>query len=90
MVDHGYLNWSCNVSPDGNVTTYDVIRDSEWLEYMMKDVECVFVIMKGRFCMMCYGFRFCTIIDCDKMCLTCCALHNILLKTDGLHNNWEN
>ena len=90
MVDNGYLSWSCTVPPDNNATTYETIRFSEWLESMRKDVECLFGIMKGRFCILRYGFRFHTIANCDKMWLTCCALHNLLLDVDGLDKNWNN
>ena len=89
MVDNGYLSWSCTVPPDNNGTTYEVIRFSEWLESMRKDVECLFGIMKGRFSILRYGFRFHSIANCDKMWLTCCALHNLLLNIDGLDKNWE-
>ena len=89
MVDNGYLSWSCTVPPDNNGKTYEVIRFSEWLESMRKDVECLFGIMKGRFSILRYGFRFHSITNCDKMWLTCCALHNLLLKEDGLDKNWE-
>ena len=89
MVDNGYLSWSCTVPPNNNATRYDTIRFSEWLESMRKDVECLFGIMKGRFCILRNGFRFHTIQDCDRMWLTCCALHNMLLDVDGLHKNWE-
>ena len=90
MVDNGYLSWSCTVPPDNNATTYETIRFSEWLESMRKDVECLFGIMKGRFCILRYGIRFHTIENCDKMWLTCCALHNLLLDVDGLDKNWNN
>ena len=90
MMDNGYLYWSCTVPPDGNATRYDIIRFSEWLESMRKDVECLFGIMKGRFCILRYGFRFKSIATCDMMWLTCCSLHNILLEVDGLDKNWEN
>ena len=90
MVDNGYLSWSCTVPPDNNGLTYEVIRFSEWLESMRKDVECLFGIMKGRFSMLRYGFRFHSIVNCDKMWLTCCALHNLLLDVDGLDKNWQN
>ena len=69
MVDNGYLSWSCTVPPDNNATRYDIIRFSEWLESMRKDVECLFGIMKGRFAILRYGFRFQSIVDCDKMWL---------------------
>ena len=89
IVDNGYLSWSCTIPPSGNGTTYEVIRFSEWLESMRKDVECTFGIMKGRFCILRYGLRFQSITKCDQMWLTCCALHNLLLEYDGLDTNWE-
>ena len=89
IVDNGYLSWSCTVPPDGNATRYDAIRFSEWLESMRKDIECLFGIMKGRFAIFRYGYRFHQITDCDRTWLTCCALHNMLLEIDGLHKDWE-
>ena len=89
MVDNGYLNWSCTVPPNNNPTRYEDIRFSEWLESMRKDVECLFGIMKGRFCILRNGFRLNEIQNCDKLWLTCCALHNMLLSIDGLHKDWE-
>ena len=52
-------------------------------------MECFFGIMKGRFCILRYGFRFHSITECDKLWLSCCALHNMLLDVDGLARNWE-
>ena len=89
MVDNGYLSWSCTVPPTSNGTTYEIIRFSEWLESIRKDVECTFGIMKGRFCSLRYGLRFQSIVKCDQLWLTCCALHNMLLKTDGLDKSWD-
>ena len=89
MVDDGYASWSCTVPPGTDGTTYELIRFSEWLESMRKDVECTFGIMKGRFCLLRYGLRFQSIEKCDQLWLTCCALHNMLLYEDGLDTNWE-
>ena len=89
IVDNGYLNWSCTVPPMKHPTTYEQIRFSEWLESMRKDVECTFGILKGRFLLLKYGIRSASIEHCDKVWLTCCALHNKLLFVDGLHKNWE-
>ena len=89
MVDNGYLNWSCTVPPNINPTRYGDIRFSEWLESMRKDVECLFGIMKGRFCILRNGFRFYRIQNCDKLWLTCCALHNILLSINVSHKDRE-
>ena len=89
MVDNGYLSWSCTVPPVKDGTSYKVIRFSEWLESMRKDVECTFGILKGRFCILQYGLRFAKVEHCYQTWLTCCALHNMLLFVDGLHKNWE-
>ena len=88
-MDNGYLNWSCTVPPIKDATSYESIRFSEWLESMRKDVECAFGILKGRWSILRYGLRFASIEKCDKLWLTCCALHNKLLFVDGLHESWE-
>ena len=90
MCDNGYLSWSCTVPPVKDGTAYEVIRFSEWLESMRKDVECTFGILKGRFAILRYGLRFHDISRCDQLWLTCCALHNLLLNEDGLDEDWEN
>ena len=56
---------------------------------MRKDVECFFGILKGRFRILRYGFRFQSIGMCDNLFLTCLALHNFLLHKDGLDKGWE-
>ena len=45
--------------------------------------------MKGRFCSLRHGVRTHSIEMCDKLWLTCYALHNRLLFVDGLHQNWN-
>lgn len=65
------------------------MRFSEWLESMGKDVKYLFGIMKGRFTLLRYRFRFHSIANYDKMWLTCCALHNLLLNVDGLDKKCE-
>jgi hypothetical protein len=56
---------------------------------MRKDVECTFGILKGRFRILKTGIRLQKIEAVDKIWLTCCALHNLLLESDGLDENWE-
>ena len=48
LVDNGYLKWATTIPPIKNTVFYEETRWSEWLEYMRKDVECTFGIMKGR------------------------------------------
>ena len=56
---------------------------------MRKDVECVFGIMKGRFRILKTGIRVHGLLATDRIWLTCCALHNYLLQSDGLNKEWE-
>ena len=43
----------------------------------------------GLFCLLRYGLRLQSIVNCDRLWLTCCVLNNMLLKTDGLDKNWD-
>ena len=88
IVNNDYLAWSCTVLPVQDGATYEVIRFSEWLELMRKDVECTFGILKRRFNILRYGLRFRNITRCDQIWLTYCALHNLLLDIGGLDENW--
>ena len=56
---------------------------------MRKDVECFFGIMKGRWRILKTGIRLEGVDSVDKVWLTCCALHNWLLKIDGLDDAWD-
>ena len=90
IVDNGYLNWSRTIPPVKDAMSYETLRFSEWLESMRKDVECTFGILKGRFLILKNGIRLRSLNNCDKIWLTCCALHNRLLFVDGLNDGWEN
>jgi len=83
LVDNGYLEWSCTIPPMKTTISHDEIRFSEWLESLRKDVECTFGIMKGRFRCLKAGVRLHGIEKCDRLWLTCCALHNFLLDFEG-------
>ena len=56
---------------------------------MCKDVECTFGILKGRWRVLRYGIKIWRIKNTDNIWKTCCALHNWLLKVDGLAEGWE-
>ena len=89
LVDNGYLSWSVTVPPKKGSEYRTEIRFSEWLESMRKDVECCFGILKGRWRILKNGIRLWGIDNSDKVWLTCCALHNMLLEVDGLSNQWK-
>ena len=84
IVDNGYLDWSVTIPPMKTTDSRKEIRFSAWLESMRKDVECTFGILKGRWRILKTGIRTHSIESADKIWLTCCALHNMLLDVDGL------
>ena len=90
MVDNGCLSWLCTVLPVKDGTSYKVIRFSESLEQVRKDVECTFGILKRRFCILRCGLWFANVHHCYQTWLTCRELHDVLLHVDGLYKNWEN
>jgi DDE superfamily endonuclease len=89
IVDNGYLRWPIRSVPTNRqrCTRRYVFR---WLESMRKDVECTFGILKGRFRILKTGIQIHGIEATDKIWLTCCALHNMLLDIDGLDCQWDN
>jgi hypothetical protein len=89
IVDNGYIHWSVCQPPYKNYKTYKQQRWSDWCESMRKDVECTFGILKGRFRILKSGVRLHKIESTDKIWLTCCALHNMLLEVDGLDKGWD-
>lgn len=89
IVDNGYLNWGTTIPPMKVTVERKEIRFSKWLESLRKDVECTFGILKGRWRVLKTGIRLHGVKSCDKIWLTCCGLHNWLLKVDGLSVAWE-
>ena len=57
---------------------------------MRKDSECFFGALKGRFRSLKVGCRLRGPEACDRLFLTCVALHNYLLHYDGLDKVWIN
>ncbi len=83
-MDNGYLAWPTTVPAIKTTSSRVEFRFSAWLESVRKDVECTFwQILKT-------GIRLSGVDSSDKIFLTCCALHNWLLETDGLTNDWNN
>jgi hypothetical protein len=56
---------------------------------MRKDVECTFGILKGRWHILKAGICVHGIDIADKIWLTCCVLHNMLLDVDSLDEHWS-
>ena len=89
LVDNGYLQWSCTIPPFKYCGDRSELRWSQWLESMRKDVECTFGILKKRFQILQKGVQAYDLEDADRVWMTCCALHNMLLDVDGLDELWE-
>ena len=89
LCDNGYHRWSCTQAPGKNDILLTEKRLSQWIESFRKDVECVFGILKGRFRILKTGIRLSGDQAADRVWLTCCALHNLLLEVDGLDARWE-
>ena len=51
---------------------------------MHKDIKYVFKILKGRFRILKYGMRFRKVENYDILFKTLYAMHNFLIKKDGL------
>ncbi len=89
IVDNLYLSWSCTVPPFLITNKIDKMRWSKWIELMRKKVECTFGILKGRWRILKSWVRISNVENVDKVWFTCCALHNWLLKIDGLNGQWK-
>ena len=76
--------------PNKNPETEQELTWSEWLESLRKDVECTFGILKGCWRILNSGIRIHGVTEPDKVWLTCCAFHNMLLDIDGLDLQWQN
>ena len=89
LVDNGYHKWACTQAPAKSHLMRAEERLSEWIESFRKDAECTFGILKGRFRILQTGIRLEGTEPADKIWLTCCALHNLLLEADGLSEPWD-
>jgi hypothetical protein len=62
----------------------------QWLESMLKDVECTFEILKGPWQILKTGVQVYGVDKVDQVWFTCCVLHNWLLDADELTDKWNN
>jgi hypothetical protein len=81
ICDNGYLQWRTLICPHMRSETNGEYEKcfSANLESVRKDVECVFGILKGRFSYLDHGFKHRRILICEKVFVTCCVLHNMML-----------
>ena len=90
IIDNGYLDWLCTVPPMTMSNQINEIRWSKWLEFMRKDVECTFNILKSHFCILKSGIRLLGVMKVGDIWKTCCALHKRAARYDGISEVWEN
>ena len=79
--DNGCLRWPTLICPfkHSNKSTAQGYFSTN-LESVRKDVECVFGILKKRWRILDFGIRFRSIFVCEKIFVTCCILHNMMLS----------
>ena len=80
ICDNGYLRWPQSMCPyvGEPISTVEGYFSSN-LESVRKDVECVFGILKERWCCLQQGFKYCDIKICQEIFVVCCVLHNMML-----------
>ena len=87
--DGGYHRWGCLVNPYHlQPPGTDLELWSNNIESVRKDIECVFGILKKRFLILKHPIRLHSPYCIQRMFVTCCVLHNILLDYDG-YDKWN-
>ena len=84
ICDGGYHRWPCLVSPvKHGIAGSPTMKWSAKLESVRKDIEGVFGILKVRFRFLKNFNNLHRQQSVDDCFVTCCMLHNMLLKSDG-------
>ena len=84
ICDGGYHRWPCLVSPvKSGPAGSPTMKWSGKLESVRKDIEGVFGILKRRFRFLKNFINLSCQKSVDNCFVTCCILHNMLLKADG-------
>jgi hypothetical protein len=87
--DGGYHRWPCLINPfKHQAEGTDFQTWSQNIEAVRKDIECVFGILKKRFLYLKHPIRIHSPECIERVFVTCCVLHNILLDYDG-YGTWD-
>ena len=91
ICDGGYHQWPCLMFPFKHQPAgTDLEMWSSQIESVRKDVECVFGILKKRFLFLKHPIRIASAQKIERVFVTCCVLHNLLIDYDGMDNwNWN-
>ena len=83
ICDGGYLRWPILIYPVNDLVNKDVAKMGGVLTAARKDIECTFGSLKQRFKWLKTWNSLSKKEDIDNVFVTCCILHNILLRVDG-------
>ena len=84
----GYCQWTCLIPPFKDQTeTSEFYSWSKHIEGLCKDIKCVFGKLKKCFLAIKNPICFGNPDNIQQMFVTCCALHNALLKYDNADND---
>jgi hypothetical protein len=82
--DGGYHRWPCFLYPiKSGLAGSPTMKCSAMIESVRKDIEGCFGILKKRFAFLKVFNRMHNQMSIDHAFVTCCILHNILLRHDG-------
>eukprot|EP00965_Chrysotila_dentata_P037104 1234415-Pleurochrysis_carterae.AAC.5 len=79
-MDEGYHAWRCLMSPLKVASDPSVLHWSKRLEYVRKDIDCTFDVLKRWIRLLRLPLEF----RSSKILKVCCMLHNMLLEFDEL------
>jgi hypothetical protein len=94
LCDGGYHKWSQLICPLKHTSKLAHTLWSCQLESVRKDVECTFGVLKVRFRILKHPLPYMAKdwvtyrSRIDNIVWTCCVLHNLLLRHDGLEFLW--
>ena len=89
ICDGGYNTFPCFICPFKHQPPgTNVEKWSKQIESIRKDVECTFGILKVRFLILKHPLRIHDPQKIERIFVTCCVIHNMLLEYDGLDDKW--
>jgi hypothetical protein len=89
ICDGGYNTFPCLICPYKHQPPgTNIEKWSKQIESVRKDVECTFGILKKRFLILKHALRIHDPQKIERVFVTCCVLHNMLLEYDGLDDKW--
>lgn len=89
ICDGGYLKWPQLICPiQGHCLDQNEYDFTKVVERTRIDVECCFGMLKIRWKIIKYAMRYRDLIYCHRIFVTCCILHNMMVKVED-YNTFE-